>query len=31
MPVKFSVNGKPASFDGPDDVPLLWVCAKTCG
>ena len=25
MPVKFSVNGKPASFDGPDDVPLLWV------
>lgn len=25
MLVKFSVNGKPASFDGPDDVPLLWV------
>ena len=25
MPVKFHVNGKPAEFDGPDDVPLLWV------
>ena len=25
MPVTFSVNGKPAEFDGPDDVPLLWV------
>src|SRR5712672_3796610 len=25
MSVKFSVNGKPAEFDGPDDVPLLWV------
>jgi isoquinoline 1-oxidoreductase subunit alpha len=25
MLVKFSVNGKPVSFDGPEDVPLLWV------
>src|SRR2546428_6633941 len=25
MSVKFSVNGMPAEFDGPDDVPLLWV------
>lgn len=25
MLVKFHVNGKPAEFDGPDDVPLLWV------
>ena len=25
MAVTFFVNGKPATFDGPDDVPLLWV------
>jgi 2Fe-2S iron-sulfur cluster protein len=25
MSVKFSINGMPAEFDGPDDVPLLWV------
>ena len=25
MSVKFSVNGMPAEFDGPDDVALLWV------
>jgi isoquinoline 1-oxidoreductase subunit alpha len=25
MMVKFHVNGKPAEFDGPEDVPLLWV------
>src|SRR6476620_7333748 len=25
MSVKFSVNGMPAEFNGPDDVPLLWV------
>ena len=28
MSVKFSVNGMPAEFNGPDDVPLLWVCAS---
>jgi isoquinoline 1-oxidoreductase subunit alpha len=25
MPVKFFVNGAPAEFDGPEEVPLLWV------
>jgi isoquinoline 1-oxidoreductase subunit alpha len=25
MPVKFFVNGTPAEFDGPEEVPLLWV------
>ena len=25
MAVRFSVNGMPAEFDGPEDVPLLWV------
>jgi isoquinoline 1-oxidoreductase subunit alpha len=25
MPVTFSVNQQPAQFDGPPDVPLLWV------
>src|SRR5262249_22535523 len=25
MLVKFFVNGMPAEFDGPQDVPLLWV------
>ncbi|GBQ26563.1 (2Fe-2S)-binding protein [Gluconacetobacter sacchari] len=24
MSVTFSLNGKPVTFDGPDDVPLLW-------
>ena len=31
MSVKFSVNGKPAQFDGPDDVPLLWVVREHLG
>ena len=31
MSVKFSVNGKPAEFDGPDDVPLLWVVREQLG
>ena len=25
MAVKFFVNGMPAEFDGPEEVPLLWV------
>src|SRR5262249_40383783 len=25
MAVKFFVNGAPAEFDGPEEVPLLWV------
>jgi len=31
MPVKFFVNGKPAEFNGPDDVPLLWVVREQLG
>jgi isoquinoline 1-oxidoreductase subunit alpha len=31
MSVKFSVNGKPAEFDGPGDVPLLWVVREQLG
>jgi isoquinoline 1-oxidoreductase subunit alpha len=31
MSVKFSVNGKPAEFDGPEDVPLLWVVREHLG
>src|ERR1700742_1538124 len=31
MPVNFIVNGKPAAFDGPDDVPLLWVVRENLG
>ncbi len=31
MSVKFLVNGKPAEFDGPDDVPLLWVVREHLG
>jgi isoquinoline 1-oxidoreductase alpha subunit len=31
MPVKFIVNGRPAEFDGPDDVPLLWVVREHLG
>jgi isoquinoline 1-oxidoreductase subunit alpha len=31
MSVKFSVNGKPAEFDGPEDVPLLWVVREQLG
>jgi isoquinoline 1-oxidoreductase subunit alpha len=31
MSVKFSVNGKPAEFGGPDDVPLLWVVREQLG
>ena len=25
MPIKLTVNGRPASVDVPDDTPLLWV------
>ena len=31
MLVKFSVNGAPAEFNGPDDVPLLWVVREHLG
>jgi isoquinoline 1-oxidoreductase alpha subunit len=31
MLVKFSVNGWPAEFDGPDDAPLLWVVREQLG
>src|SRR5262245_30159803 len=31
MSVKFSVNGKPAEFDGPEDAPLLWVVREHLG
>ena len=31
MPVTFSVNGMPAEFDGPEDVPLLWVVREHLG
>src|SRR5260221_12730429 len=31
MSVKFFVNGNPAEFDGPDDVPLLWVVREHLG
>jgi len=31
MSVKFFVNGRPAEFDGPDDVPLLWVVREHLG
>ena len=31
MLVKFSVNGRPAEFDGPDDAPLLWVVREQLG
>jgi isoquinoline 1-oxidoreductase alpha subunit len=31
MSVKFSVNGFPAEFDGPEDVPLLWVVREHVG
>ncbi len=31
MSVKFTVNGKPAEFDGPEDVPLLWVVREHLG
>src|ERR1700682_5414636 len=31
MSVKFSVNGVPAEFDGPEDVPLLWVVREHLG
>jgi isoquinoline 1-oxidoreductase subunit alpha len=29
MSVKFFVNGAPAEFDGPEEVPLLWVARLT--
>ena len=31
MSVKFSVNGKSAEFDGPEDAPLLWVVREHLG
>jgi isoquinoline 1-oxidoreductase alpha subunit len=31
MSVKFFVNGAPAEFDGPDEVPLLWVVREHLG
>jgi isoquinoline 1-oxidoreductase subunit alpha len=31
MSVKFVVNGKPAEFDGPEDIPLLWVVREHLG
>jgi isoquinoline 1-oxidoreductase subunit alpha len=31
MSVQFFVNGRPAEFDGPDDVPLLWVVREHLG
>ncbi len=31
MTVKFSVNGVPVAFDGPEDVPLLWVVREHLG
>jgi isoquinoline 1-oxidoreductase subunit alpha len=31
MSVTFVVNGKPAEFDGPGDVPLLWVVREHLG
>jgi isoquinoline 1-oxidoreductase subunit alpha len=31
MSVKFTVNGMPAEFDGPEDVPLLWVVREHLG
>src|SRR5271157_1242889 len=31
MLIKFFVNGKPAEFDGPEDVPLLWVVREHLG
>jgi isoquinoline 1-oxidoreductase subunit alpha len=31
MSVQFFVNGRPAEFDGPDDVPLLWVVREQLG
>jgi isoquinoline 1-oxidoreductase alpha subunit len=31
MSVKFLVNGSPAEFGGPEDVPLLWVVREHLG
>jgi isoquinoline 1-oxidoreductase alpha subunit len=31
MSVKFVINGMPAEFDGPDEVPLLWVVREQLG
>jgi isoquinoline 1-oxidoreductase subunit alpha len=31
MTVRFSVNGTAAEFEGPDDVPLLWVVREQLG
>ena len=31
MSVTFTVNGKPAEFDGPEDAPLLWVVREHLG
>jgi isoquinoline 1-oxidoreductase subunit alpha len=31
MSMRFFVNGKPAEFDGPEEVPLLWVVREHLG
>src|SRR5262249_22666743 len=31
MPVNFTIHGRPAEFDGPEDVPLLWVVREHLG
>jgi isoquinoline 1-oxidoreductase subunit alpha len=31
MAVKFFINGAPAEFDGPEEVPLLWVVREHLG
>jgi isoquinoline 1-oxidoreductase subunit alpha len=31
MLINFFVNGKPVEFDGPEDVPLLWVVREHLG
>src|SRR5262249_55441010 len=31
MPVNFTINGRPAEFEGPEDVPLLWVVREHLG
>jgi isoquinoline 1-oxidoreductase alpha subunit len=31
MLIEFFVNGRPAEFDGPEDVPLLWVVREHLG
>ena len=31
MPIKFTLNGKDASYDGDPDTPLLWVLRDDLG